>query len=82
MDPVGSDGSVEGVMDGAVLHIRTIHTPTQVEMDGVTTQSEGLATEAYFRVFNSVSETCNVKCEFITLLKEERCDPGRAVRSK
>ena len=35
MHPMSSDGSVEGVVYGAVAHIRTIHAPAQVKVDGV-----------------------------------------------
>ena len=40
---VGGDSPVVGVVNGAVLDVGPIHRVTQVEVDGVSTQSEGLA---------------------------------------
>ena len=47
-----SDGSIEGVVDGAVSHVRPIHTAAQVEVDGVATQSECLATLTHLNMLN------------------------------
>lgn len=56
-----SDGPIEGVVDGAVSHIRPIHTATQVEMDGVATQSECLTTLTHLNMLNPASEGQEVK---------------------
>lgn len=42
MDSVSRNGSVEGMMDGAMSDVGAIHAATQVEVYGVSTQSEGL----------------------------------------
>ena len=36
--------SIEGVMDGVVAHVRSVHCADHVEVDGVAAQNEGLAT--------------------------------------
>lgn len=55
VDPVSCDGSVEGVVDGAVSDVGAIHTATQVEVHRVSAQSEGLAAVTYLRVLNPAS---------------------------
>jgi len=37
VNAVGSDGSVEGVVDGTITHIGTIHLSRQVEVDRIAT---------------------------------------------
>ena len=48
-----SNGTIERVVDGTVPHIGAIHGATQMEVDGVTAQLEGLASIAYLSVLNS-----------------------------
>lgn len=55
MNPMSSDGSVEGVVDGTVSHVGPIHTATQVEVDGIATQTECLSTLTHFNMFNPVT---------------------------
>ena len=47
-----SDGSVVGVVYGAVLDVGPIHGTTQVEVDGITTKPEGLASISKLRMVN------------------------------
>ena len=50
---VGCDGSVEGVVYGAVPDVGPIHAAAQVEVEGVSAQPEGLPHVAHLCVFNS-----------------------------
>lgn len=56
VDSVCCDGSVEGMVDGAVSDVGAIHTATQVEVDGVPAQLEGLATVPHLNMLNSKEE--------------------------
>ena len=47
-----SDGSVVGVVYGAVLDVGPVHGTTQVEVDGITTKPEGLASISKLRMVN------------------------------
>ena len=51
-NPVCCDGPVVGVVDGAVLDVGAIHGVTQMEVDGVPTQSEGLTTISELSMLN------------------------------
>ena len=53
---MGCDGSIEGVVDGAMAHVRPVHLPSQVEVDGIATQPECLPTIPYFNMLNSVEK--------------------------
>ena len=54
VDSVSSDGSVEGVVYGTATHVRTIHAATQMEVDGVAAQAEGLPTLTHLHMFYPV----------------------------
>ena len=52
VNTVCSDGSVVGVVYGAVLDVGPIHGTTQVEVDGIATKPEGLASISKLRMVN------------------------------
>ncbi len=61
------DGSVEGMVDGTVAHIGSVHLPRQVEVDGVPAQVECLTTLPDFHMLQSVSHIHHI---FRTNLKQ------------
>ena len=52
--PVSSDGTVVGVVYGAVANVRSIHAPTQMEVNGVPPQPKRLAHVSNFSALNPV----------------------------
>ena len=57
VNTMGCDGSVEGMMDGTVSDVRSVHATTQVEMKSISPQPEGLSHVPKFSVFNSAQGT-------------------------
>ena len=58
---MGRDGSVEGVVYGAVPDVGPVHAPAQVEVEGIPAQPERLPHVAHLCVFNSEERNGEVR---------------------